>query len=69
MFVTSTAIVMFKNNNDLAVMFTYLTSFPATVLINLEDHFLQFCKQFEFRCGPFLCLTSNGCPKHMMLVT
>ena len=30
---------MLKNNNELAVMFTYLTGFSPTVLINSEDQF------------------------------
>ena len=50
-------------------MLTYITGLPPTVLINLEEHFGHFHKQFECRCDLFLCQTSNGCPEHMALVT
>ena len=67
-FATNTAIIMFKNN-ELAVMFIYLTGLPPTVLINLEDHFWQFCEQFKCRCGLLPCLTSNGYSEHMAQAT
>ena len=30
---------MFQNNNELAVMFTYIAGLPPTVLTNLDDYF------------------------------
>ena len=50
-FATNTAIIMFKNINKLAVIFTFLIGLPLTVLINIEDHFLAVLHTFKRRCG------------------